>query len=1415
MKKFKRLLSAVLALALALGCMGDVSAAPATAAAGISFSMTGATAKNPNMACESPTVTVSCASGLRSVEVTTSVYKSVDGKTQYVTEKVEKFCEDDLSGKTSYEFTFDSEHTGSFTVTATDMSGKTGVYKIYVGHLMGGRGSKLFEATCEKNGYIYTAYKCANCGKDYYSYTTERKNLAALGHEYDTKPDWVVADPCEDINASIDEFVCRRCGKIEHEGTNGLEFDEEEHSWVDDPDSTRVLNADNACTKITVTYEKCEYCGVHRLKTVTEPVGHYPCSANAQRIERATCLKAEQHISYCTVCKKDLEATSYGAPAGHSYVPTYPDYQEKIDCLRGYEGPAKCSVCGETIDNYSIAPKTEHAYEVKVTKLPTCDEEGLEQKVCKICGHIDPDYSRELEKLSHVPAEDDGDCTTPILCTLCQAVLVEAKVHNYEGADYENDLTRHWQVCTNKGCSVTKVEAHTHGADYQGCGIGYHCGVCGSYARDSYHDYHVQAYEKDPSKGHVFVCSRCGKIDLTQGFGYDGLVGHSSSVTDCTKERKCDVCGYVIRDAQPEHKWGDPINVGNQSYHERDCTYFYVLSHCNERMSEPHDFSFSTYEEVIEDATCTTPGSHYEVKRCVCGYEVKTLVEDPAKGHSFGDYQISQESTCEANGLKYRECENCGEIEYEQVLSSGHQFDTTTYVTDKNPTCTEEGTQSYHCTVCGMIQPGSQITIQKLDHTPDTFEEPATCTNDGQTVTFCTVCKEVIGTEPIEKLPHQFEQQCLGNATCETPGMAVLVCTVCGYHDPTPEPCKEHTEPLGHEWVYHSDNNAGIEKDGTKTPICERCGAKGEPVPDVGSALEGHSFINYVRNNDATCTANGTETAICDVCGIATDTKEVPDSALGHVYTSSYIYDGNATCTEDGTESQYCERCLEKIDTKICVNSATGHLFTDYVSLNDATCTEDGHVYATCGNPGCNEEDIEIDVGSALGHAFTSYIYNDDAGCTDDGTETAACDHGCGATDIRTAAGTAGHIWGGFVFTWNDDLTAANVEYSCTRDSSHKKQHEAKVEVVTTEPDCENPGKVTAYAYYEVDGTTHADAKDVKTITALGHKWGEPVFSWDGGKASAKSTCANDPSHTLELEVTVSEKVETAPTCTKDGVSVLTAATELEGKSYTSTKEVVMPALGHKWNEPEFTWDGNKASAKTTCANDPTHTLDLKTTVTETTTAPTCTEEGTTALIATVELDGKTYTSAKALEKTPALGHKWGEPVFTWDGGKASAKSTCANDPSHTLELEVTVSEKVETAPTCTEDGVSVITATVELEGKTYTSTKTAAVSKLGHVFNGKDKCEVCGEPNPDYRETHRHIPNNVYFSDPTSHWSLCITCGARLIYAPHTFSDGVCTVCGYIDLSYVPEPEPDEETVEVETPVEGRMSRVRVEAVR
>lgn len=100
------------------------------------------------------------------------------------------------------------------------------------------------------------------------------------------------------------------------------------------------------------------------------------------------------------------------------------------------------------------------------------------------------------------------------------------------------------------------------------------------------------------------------------------------------------------------------------------------------------------------------------------------------------------------------------------------------------------------------------------------------------------------------------------------------------------------------------------------------------------------------------------------------------------------------------------------------------------------------------------------------------------------------------------------------------------------------------------------------------------------------------------------------------------------------------------------------------------------------------------------------------------------------------IGHNWSEPQFKWSDDAKTCKVTftCKNDPGHIEILNANVTAAVKAKATCTTNGVTAYTASVEFNGTAYSDTKELTdIKATGHNFeNGK--CTVCGAEDPNYK---------------------------------------------------------------------------------
>ena len=310
---------------------------------------------------------------------------------------------------------------------------------------------------------------------------------------------------------------------------------------------------------------------------------------------------------------------------------------------------------------------------------------------------------------------------------------------------------------------------------------------------------------------------------------------------------------------------------------------------------------------------------------------------------------------------------------------------------------------------------------------------------------------------------------------------------------------------------------------------------------------------------------------------------------------------------------------------------------------------------------------------------------------------------------------------------------------------------------------------------------------------------------------------------------TLTAVAEVPATCEETGVKAHWVCSvcgklfsDAEGKNETTLEALTIGVLGHAYGEAAWTWTGyESAKATFTCSRDASHVEELTAAVTsEITTPASCESTGVRTYTATVTFQGKNYTDT-CTETLPALGHAWGEPVWTWTGyGAAEASFACARDAGHVKVLPASITSEVTTQPGCSTEGVRTYTATVTLDGKNYTDTCTETLPSLGHKtqlvgakaatctedgYTGDQVCTVCQEivkkgeviPALGHKTQLVGAKAATCTEDGYTGDEVCKTCGETvkkgevIPAAGHDYKDGKCTNCGETDPNYKPaEPE-------------------------
>ena len=372
------------------------------------------------------------------------------------------------------------------------------------------------------------------------------------------------------------------------------------------------------------------------------------------------------------------------------------------------------------------------------------------------------------------------------------------------------------------------------------------------------------------------------------------------------------------------------------------------------------------------------------------------------------------------------------------------------YLVEIAPTCTEKGTESAYCAVCGEksvreIQPlghdleglpcegrhcsRCEYTEAPTAHVYELIEEiPADCLYAGIKIYSCE-CGESY-TEEVPASGHAFgEWQVSTPSTCIKEGVEKRVCERCLAEETRSLPLAEHD--FG-EWT--ATDSPTCTEPGSKNRACSVCGhTETAEIPAVG-----HKYV-LVEERSATCVENGKKIFECSVCH---DKKEeITEDKLNHDFGdaapcaegvtcircgeerlplphSHATREIEPTCNESGYIEEYCTEC-GKIFAKIENAEPSGHDFCEWRLVKAPTCTEPGVQTRVCER--CGERVNEV--VEATGHSVV-YVPAKAANCTHDGYEAYAYCSVCGEEIIpKVAIAALGHDYG----EWETE-TAATCE---------------------------------------------------------------------------------------------------------------------------------------------------------------------------------------------------------------------------------------------------------------------------------------------------------------------------------------------------------------------------------------------------
>ena len=382
-----------------------------------------------------------------------------------------------------------------------------------------------------------------------------------------------------------------------------------------------------------------------------------------------------------------------------------------------------CSVCkGTKVE--ALAKTDNHQWgEWITTTKPTCSTKGKEIRTCKVCSKTE---ERAIPTIPHTVVKEADKAATCTengykgreYCSVCNTTIKERTIIPATGHQWGE-----WHTALAKTCTTDGKEER----------------VCSKCSEKEERTIPATGHTPKKEEGVAATCTNNG---------------HEGNTV-------CEVCGETLKEGKVIPKLGHDWSNENGK-----CT----------RCGESHEHSFGE-GTIIKELTCTQD-EEIDYKCSKCGYIKKEITK--ATGHEWREWKTTLAKTCTTDGKEERTCSKCSEKEERTLKATGHKSET---VRAKAPTCKENGyTGDEVCKVCHeTLNKGT--TIPKTDSHEWgkwTTVRESTCTEKGEQSRKCAVC----GEEEIESLPlakHTWDNGKVTKAPSYTKvGVKTWTCKKCG-----------------------------------------------------------------------------------------------------------------------------------------------------------------------------------------------------------------------------------------------------------------------------------------------------------------------------------------------------------------------------------------------------------------------------------------------------------------------------------------------------------------------------------------------------------------------------------------------------------------------------------------------------------
>ena len=400
------------------------------------------------------------------------------------------------------------------------------------------QGEIITEPTCTEEGE--KKFTCSICGDE------KTEKVSATGHQHTEIRNKKEAT-CKETGYSGDTW-CKDCRKKILSGQTIAKT--ENHSW----------DAGKVTTKATCTEEgektfTCSICGDEKTEKVSA-TGHQHTEIRNKK--EATCKETGYSgDTWCKDCrKKILSGQTIAKTENHSWDAG--KVTTKATCTEEGEKTFTCSICGDKKTEKVSATGHQHT-EIRNKKEATCKEEGYSGDTwCKDCGKKilsgqaiakTEDHSWNQGKITKEPTcKEEGEKT--FTCSICG----NTKTEKVSTTDHQHMEIRNQK---NPTCKEAGYSGDTYCAD---CGVKISSGK--TIAKTKNHNWDGGVITTEPTcteRGEkTFTCTICGNTDTKKVNATGHRYGAYKIVKEPTNERKglkaktCSVCGKIVYEGIPK-----------------------------------------------------------------------------------------------------------------------------------------------------------------------------------------------------------------------------------------------------------------------------------------------------------------------------------------------------------------------------------------------------------------------------------------------------------------------------------------------------------------------------------------------------------------------------------------------------------------------------------------------------------------------------------------------------------------------------------------------------------------------------------------------------------------------------------------------------------------------------------------------